>query len=294
MKPMSLFFLLVVGVAATARAGLQQVSFYEMDGPAGMPSTPSQGPSMGQQPFPVQTEPDFTPSQTNTNQLNTLLTFETTPDMCAAGEGYFSIDLQYEKFPGKVSNFRYQLQGQYAFTDQIAAGAYIPGITAELSSTHSGLGDITFYGQYKLDQWISPQVVDVTAQLDMVLPTGNRGEMRDTGKFGVRPLILAYKDFGQHGPGIIGAYGLFGFTLTTNSDVRIALAATYQIDRLTSILEFYDQTGSHTGGPQVLITPGLSYRGISPWELSVGVPLGLNKGSPDWGVIIKLTYAFPN
>ena len=250
--------------------------------------------SLGHQPFDVQKEPDLTPSQTNSNQLNQLFESETTPDICAAGEGYLSADFSYANFPKSVRVYRYQLQGQYGFTDQIAAGAFIPGITTKLSTTSTGLGDITLYAQYKMDQFINPEIVDVTLQLDMILPTGDRSVLRDTGKFGVRPFVLAYKDFGTHGPGIIGAYGSFGFTITTNSDVRVALAATYQIDRLTGILEFYDQTGSHQGGPQVDITPGIAYRGLSPWEFSVGVPIGINKGSPDWGVICKLTFAFQN
>jgi hypothetical protein len=250
--------------------------------------------SLGQQPFVVEKEPDLTPSQTNTNQLNQLFISETTPDICAAGEEYVTGSFTFLRFRGQDREYRYQLQGQYGFTDQIAAGAYVPGITAKQISTDSGLGDITVYAQYKLDQFINPEIVDMTAQVDMVLPTGNRTELRDTGKFGVRPLILAYKDFGQRGPGILGAYGSFGFTLTTNSDVRLALAATYQLDRLTGILEFYDQTGSHQGGPQVELTPGFAYKGVSPWEFSVGVPIGLNKGSPDWGVVCKLTYVFQN
>jgi len=292
MKPISTFFLIVLGMTAFARADAQ--SFFFDDTPGSPRPVVPEPPSLGQQPFVAEKEPDLTPSQTNTNQLNQLFQFETTPDICAAGEGYVTVDFDFLKFMGQTKEYRYQIQGQYGFTDQIAAGAYVPGITAEVTHTSSGLGDITFYGQYKLDQFINPEVVDMTVQIDMVLPTGDRSAMRDTGKFGIRPLVLAYKDFGQRGPGTLGAYGLFGFTLTTNSDVRIALAGTYQIDRIAGILEFYDQTGSHLGGPQVQITPGFAYRGISPWEFSVGVPIGLNKGSPDWGVICKLTYVFQN
>jgi hypothetical protein len=282
----------ILAVTEPARADFTLITMDDTPGPP-TPVVPVP-PSLGQQPFVTENELDLTPSQSNTNQLNQLLTFETTPDICAQGEGYFSVDFSFLKFPGQTKEYRYQLQGQYGFTDQIAGGAFVPGITSELGTTNSGLGDITLYAQYKFDKFVSPEIVDLTAQVDVVLPTGNRTEMRDTGKFGVRPLILAYKDFGQHGPGILSAYGSFGFTLTTNSDVRLALGTTYQIDRLAAILEFYDQTGSHQGGPQVLITPGLCYRGISPWEISIGAPLGLNRGSPDWGVIAKLTYVFQN
>ena len=292
MRSSLVFFSALLAITTLTRAGFGLITMDDTPGPPA-PVVPVP-PSLGQQPFVTEQELDLTPSQTNTNQLNQLLTFETTPDICAAGEGYLAVDFSFLKFPGQTKEYRYQLQGQYGFTDQIAGGAFVPGITSELGTTNSGLGDITLYAQYKFDKFVSPEIINLTAQLDLVLPTGNRSELRDTGKFGVRPIILAYKDFGQHGPGILGAYASFGFTLTTNSDVRVAIGGTYQIDRLAAILEFYDQTGSHQGGPQVLITPGLSYRGFSPWELSVGVPLGLNNGSPDWGIIAKLTYVFQN
>ena len=250
--------------------------------------------SLGQQPFPTTSEPNLTPSQTNTNQLNQLFQFETTPDICAAGEAYVTANFDYLKFPGTTKEYRYQIQGQYGITDHFAVGGFVPGVTAKGNTTDSGLGDIGLYGQYKLDSVINPETIDLTAQLDVILPTGNRTELRDTGKFGVRPLILAYKDFGQHGPGDLGFYGVVGFTITTDSDFRVGVAATYQINDFVGIFEFFDQTGTNQGRPLVQVTPGVSYRGLVPWEISIGVPIGINSGDPDWGIIFKLTYAFQN
>ncbi len=247
---------------------------------------------MGQQPFNPVNEADQTPSQTNSNQLNQLFQFETTPDICAAGEAYVTGNFDFIKYPGTTKVYRYQLQGQYGITDQIAVGAFVPLISSKTRGTHFGLGDIGIYGQYKLDKIINPEVITVTGQLDVILPSGDRTELRDTGKFGVRPLILAYKDFGQRGPGDLGIYGLFGFTITTNSDVRFDLAATYQINDLVGVVEFDSQAGDKQGRPLVQFTPGLVYRGIGPWEIAVGVPIGVNSGTPDWSLNVKLTYAF--
>jgi hypothetical protein len=293
-----LIFLCLVLVGAPALAQ-NSISFFDDNPPGNAPANPAVNPpapapaSLGQQPFPAAVPEDLTPSQTNTNQLNQLFEFETTPDICAAGEAYVTADFNFLKFPGSEKQYRYQLQGQYAFTDQIAVGGFVPGITTAdlLNHTYTGLGDITLYGQYKLDQFINPEVVNLTVQLDMILPTGDVTQMRDTGKFGVRPLLLAYKDFGQHGPGYFGVYGLIGFTVTTNSDFRIGAAATYQINDWVGIFEFYDQDGIH-GHPEVLLTPGITYRGLSQWELSVGVPVGVTTGTPDWGIIAKVTYVF--
>ena len=246
------------------------------------------------QPLPTEEPVDQTPSQTNTNQFNQLFQFETTPDLCAAGEGYLSGQFNYLKFPGDVRQYRYQIQGQYGITDQIAAGAFIPVIHSEFNGKHTDLGDVGIYGQYKFDRLVNPEIVDVTAQLDLILPTGSSTDLRDTGHFGIRPLLMAYKDFGQRGPGTLGTYGLIGFTGTTNSDFRVGLAATYEIHRLAGVLEFFDTTGNHLGRPLVVITPGLVYRGIGPFELAAGIPLGVNNGSPHWGVTFKLTYAFQN
>ena len=244
----------------------------------------------------VQTPLQTTASQLTSNQLDQLFSFETTPDKNAAREGYLTAEFSFEKFPGSRRQYRETLQGEYGITDQWAAGAFIPVGTTELDRTHTGVGDITFFGQYKFDKFINPDVVNVTAQLDVVLPTGNRTEGLDTGKFGVRPLVLAYKDFGPIGDGELGAYGVFGGTLTTDSDLRAGVAVTYEIDRIAGIVEVFDQTGdrdfSGGGKPFLTVTPGFSFRQIDPLELVVGFPLGLTENSPHWGVNVKLTYAF--
>jgi hypothetical protein len=248
--------------------------------------------SRGQQPFPNVGDVDETPSQMNSTQLNQLFQFETTPDICAAGEAYVTANFDYLKFPGSVKEYRYQVQGQYGLTDQIAVGAYIPVISAKTRGTDTGFGDVGIYGQYKLDKFINPEIIDVTVQADFVLPTGNHTELRDTGHFGFRPLVLAYKDFGIQGPGRLGAYAFFGFTVTTNSDVRFGLAGTYQYNDVVGVLEFYDQAGDNFGRPLVQLTPGIVYRGFHPFEVAVGVPIGVNSGTPDWGINFKLSYVF--
>jgi hypothetical protein len=106
----------------------------------------------------------------------------------------------------------------------------------------------------------------------------------------VRPLLLAYKDF-HAGPGELGVYGLLGVTITTDSDARIGLAGTYEYHRIYGILEFDDITGNQLSGPTVTITPGVAYAAINPWEFALGVPIGLNDKSPQWGIEFKLTYA---
>lgn len=230
-------------------------------------------------------------SQTTSTQLNQLFTFETTPNKSDAGEGYVNGEFRFEDFKGNLRQYFYQLQGQYSLTPQLALGGWVPGYDTHDGGSHSGLGDLTFYGQYNLDQFINPDVVDVTAQVDLVLPTGSIKDHFDTGRFGVRPLLLVYKDF-HAGPGELGVYGLLGCTITTNSDARIGLAGTYEYRQIYGILEFDDLTGNGMSGPQLTITPGLAYAAINPWEFAVGVPVGLNNDSPQWGIELKITYAF--
>lgn len=235
-----------------------------------------------------------TPSQTNTNQLNQLFisdVFSTTPNHNAAGEAWFNGEFRFLKFPGSVKQYLFEVKGAYGITDQLTVGGWIPVYNAKVGSSHTGLGDITIFGQYKLDQLVNPDIVNLTAQLDVFLPTGSRNKLRDQGHFGVRPIIEAFKNFGQVGPGTIGAYGLLGVTITTNPDVRIGLAATYEWEKIVGILEFDDIAGDKRGRPLLLFTPGASYRGINPFEFTAGVPFGLNDGSPDWGIVVKVTYA---
>jgi hypothetical protein len=232
-------------------------------------------------------------SQSSSEQLNQLFLFETTPNKSSAGEAYVNADFNLLGFPHGSKEYRYQLQGQYSFTDQIAVGGFLPYLDNTFTGgSNDGFGDLTFYGQYKLDQLINADIVNLTAQLDIVLPTGDISKGLDTGRFGVRPGILFYKSFGQAGPGIIGTYGTLGFTITTHTDVRLGLAATYQYQKFVGVIEFDDRAGDNFGEPLITFSPGLVYIGNRPWEFAVGVPLGANNASPNWGVVVKLTYAF--
>lgn len=235
-----------------------------------------------------------TPSQTNTNELNQLLNsdvFSTTANHNAAGEAWVNGEFRFLKFPGSVKQYLFEVKGAYAITDQITVGGWVPIYNAKIGTSHTGLGDITFFGQYKLDQLVNPDIVNLSAQLDVFLPTGSRNKLRDTGHFGVRPNFQAFKNFGLLGPGSVGAYAVFGFTLTTNPDVRIGVAGTYEWMNIVGILEFDTIAGDKHGRPTVTLTPGVAYRGLRPFEFAAGIPLGLNDGSPDWGVVLKATWA---
>jgi hypothetical protein len=236
-----------------------------------------------------------TPSQTNSNQLNQLINsdvFSTTANHNAAGEAWVNGEFRFLKFPGDTKQYLFEVKGAYAFTDQITVGGWIPIYNTKLNDdSHTGLGDLTIFGQYKLDQLVNPDIINLSAQLDVLLGTGSRTHLQDTGHFGVRPAIQAYKNFGQVGPGSIGAYGVMAVTITTNSDFRFGLAGTYEWEKIVGILEFDDVTGDKHGRPTVTISPGVAYRGLNQWEFLVGVPLGVNEGSPDWGIVAKVTWA---
>ena len=260
--------------------------------------------SLGQQPVQVEAPVPPAPPQEDRHQLNQLFQFEATPDVCAAGEAYVSGQGNYfDDFPGaggldpfgyslKGQEVRLQVQGQYGITDQIAVGGYLPFIDNLKSGASTGLGDIGLYAQYKLDRVIDPQVVDVTAQLDVLVPSGDYNGFRDNGQVGVRPLALAYKDFGRHGPGVAGAYGLLGFTAAGRCDLRIGLAGTYEFGPVTGVLELFGVHGFGSARRSGFFTPGVVYRGVDSFEFALGVPLGISNTSPDWGVTFKVTYAF--
>jgi hypothetical protein len=247
-----------------------------------------------------------TTSLSTSNSLNQLPFFENTPNTQAAGEAQVSAGfrlLDFGKPEDHLKQYQFTVQGQYSFTNQLLVGGQwgvehddrdetknsVGQIVSGGSST--GVNDLIVYTQYKLDQFISHDIIDLTAQLDVILPLGKASEERGLGHFGVRPVILAFKDF-PAGPGTIGAYGFLGTTLTTHVDVIFGGAATYEWKKIVGILEFDDQAGEKQGEPLVVLTPGVAYRGIEPWEFEIGVPFGLNDASPDWGFIAKATWAF--
>ena len=184
-------------------------------------------------------------------------------------------------------------------TDQIAVGGYVPGIINKGTGYYAGVsnggtGDVVVYAQYKVDKLIDPRLFSLTGHVSVELPTGDQDQSRDRDKFGVRPLALAYKDFGRVGPGRLGAYGLLGFTITDDAHVRWGLAATYECERCVGVLELTGNDGSDHYGNVALFTPGLVYRGFHQFELAVGIPIGLTNDSPDVGVTAKVTYALPD
>lgn len=241
--------------------------------------------------WPVEQRPAV--SQFSSTQLNQLFLFENTPNKSAAGEGYVSGHFSFMDFPHRISTERYEVQGEYAFSDQFAVGGIIPIIHNNIPGNSStGFGDITPYIQAKLDSVIPHDIADVSFQFDVVLPTGDKGDRRDFGRFGVRPWIQAYKDFGAVGPGHFGAYGEMGFTLIDHSDFRWGLAAQYEYEKAVyGILEFYNQTGGYLGRPLVNLTPGVVIR-PGPFEFGIGLPFGLNDGSPRWGIVVRATWGW--
>ena len=189
---------------------------------------------------------------------------------------------------------RFQLQGQYGITDRLAVGSYVPVVYSpdDDDGNEVTTGDVGIYAQYKLDQLVPRRLLDLTAQLDLVLPTGKPSGLGDAGRIGARLAVLAYKDFGQLGPGVLGAYGFAAFTARRGPDASGGLAATYEFSNgLAAVAELTEVDASDFSSV-ALFTPGVIYRGLRPFELALGVPLGLSSGAPDWGVTFKLTYAF--
>ena len=266
--------------------------------------TPAGPASLGQQPTSAAVPAgDATPSQANTHQFDQLFQLENTPDTCAAGEGFITGRFEYlDHDPGSAGigngyrapgqQYRFDVQGQYGATDQIAFGGFVPVVVN--SDNGYGFGDVGIYGQYKFDRLITRRLFDLTAQLDLITPTGNAGRLRDTGHIGVRPLALAYKDFGDLGPGRLGAYGLLGFNLAPHPDFRIGAAATYEFaGHVAAALEVTDTEASGPNQTLAFVTPGVLYRGLRGFELAAGVPIGLGHESPDFGINLRATYAFP-
>lgn len=233
-----------------------------------------------------------TATQFTSTQLNQLFLFENTPDKSAQGEGYVTGFFEYTNYH-HFSQERYQVQAEYGVTDVFAIGGFVPIIHNDIpGNSSSGFGDVTPYVHVKLDQLVPPDIINLSFQFDVVLPTGDKGDFRDEGRLGVRPWLQAYKDFGAAGPGHFGAYGEAGFTLTDLSDFRWGFALQYEYQKtFYGVLEFYNQMAGNLSRPLVVLTPGGAFR-TGPFEFALGLPIGLNKASPNFGVLLRATYAW--
>ncbi len=195
---------------------------------------------------------------------------------------------------------------EYGITDRIEAEVEASYLSVHRDGSHShGPDDVELGLHYAL----RPEVTEVAVTLgaELGLPTGDEARglgsgRTEVGLLGSAGLALGRAELHVTGrldiedevePGLSAAAvlprGAFRFTLEAN-----ALQGEGQEPGRTADPGAPATLGGETGGEGlwVVVTPGLFHRLGGEVEYGVGVPIGLTRAAPDWGVIARVTIGF--
>ena len=196
-----------------------------------------------------------------------------------------------------AEDWRIPLSIQFGITDRVEAEVdaiylSIPGD----GSTNRGPGDMDPGLHYALRPDV--EKVSLTVGVDVGLPTGNKAKDLGSGQvdvelFGITGMKVCQGELHVTGvldvgdkvePGLdIGlAYPLGGLRLTLETNVVV------DPERPGELAVSQDK-GENVW---VIVTPGLFHRASPEIEYGIGVPIGLTRSSPDWGLIGRLTIEF--
>ncbi len=231
-------------------------------------------------------------------------------------EEFLTVEPSYVESRGEVqlgSAFDYRRPGsdwrvpvlvEYGITDRIEAeleGSYlsIPGV----ASRNRGLGDVDLGLHYALRPDV--EQVAVTLGVDIGLPTGDEAKGLGSGQTDAEFLGIVGTRLGRgelHVAGMLEVGGeaepaLSAGAVAPRGDLRFTLEANVLRNKERSTLvaqELVEGQGEGTESEHlwVVLTPGLFHRPRPEIEYGLGVPIGLTRAAPDWGIIGRLTIEF--
>ncbi len=215
----------------------------------------------------------------------------------AKGELQLGSAFDYRKPAGDL---RFPVLAEYGITDRIQAEVEASYLSVSGGATRNrGQGDLELGLHYAL----RPEVEEVAVTLGagVSLPTGEASKGLGTGETGVELLGIAGLRLGAaelHVAGMLefehevepalnaaAVYPLADFRFTLESNLlRGGQRTRIGEQDLTDVPE---QPGSEN--LWLVVTPGLFHRPRQEIEYGIGLPIGLTRAAPDWGVIGRVT-----
>ena len=210
------------------------------------------------------------------------------------GETEFSSAFDYRKPAGDWS---VPILVEYGITDRIEAEietSYL-SISGD-GSRNRGPGDVELGVHYALRPDVDK--VAVTLGADVGLPTGDEVRGLGSGKAGVEFFAIAGLKRGRaelHVTGMLEVGeevepGLNAAAVYPHGDLRFTLEANV----LPGALKTGEEPDEEKGNEDlwVVVTPGLFHRPSPEVEYGIGVPIGLTRAAPEWGIIGRMTIEF--
>jgi hypothetical protein len=210
------------------------------------------------------------------------------------GETEFSSAFDYRKPRGDWS---VPILVEYGITDRIEAEVEarylsVPGD----GSRNRGPGDVELGLHYALRPDVDK--VAVTLGADVGLPTGDEARGLGSGQAGVEFFAIAGLKRGRAELHVTGM-----LEIGEEAEPELNAAAVYPHGDLRFTLEANVLSGASKYGEEpdeergnenlwVVLTPGLFHRPSPEIEYGIGVPIGLTRTAPEWGIIGRMTIEF--
>jgi hypothetical protein len=219
------------------------------------------------------------------------------------GEIEFSSAFDYRKPAGDWS---VPVLVEYGITDRLEAEVEASYLSVPVDgSRNRGPGDVELGLHYALRPDVDK--VAVTLGADVGLPTGDEARGLGSGRtdvefFAIAGLKLARAEL--HVTGMLGVeeeveLGLNAAAVYPRGDLRFTLESNVHRGAKRTGERIVGQELAETLGEEggdedlwVVVTPGLFHRPSPEIEYGIGVPIGLTRAAPGWGIIGRMTIEF--
>ncbi len=219
-----------------------------------------------------------------------ILTEETLPN--SKGGVSLRLTTDYRRSGGEAEGVLPKVELFYGLADRWGAELSLPlAYRRGDDRTRYGLGDASLGLKYLTVKHSSvsfwPAVV---VGLEATFPTGDDDRELGEGAFEVEPFVALLRDFGR-----FSLQGNFGWSKALNRghDDRFTYSWALALPLIARAVHVLAEINGDWGRePQSAAAPGIKYN-LSP-EMFVGaaVPLGLNRHTPDWGIVTQFQIGF--
>lgn len=177
---------------------------------------------------------------------------------------------------------------ELGITDWLQVGVEVPyrwidGKEGE--EDEDGLRDV---GVSVLCVLLNDDALILSGAVEVNFPSGDEDKELGEGKIEVEPMLLGAARFDG-----IELYGGVGGEITDEDEVfTYSAGLVAALGPVVGLLEVSGESGAEGGGDEAVIAPGLAVEVMDDVELLIGVPIGLNDDSPDWGATFRVTAEF--
>jgi hypothetical protein len=216
-----------------------------------------------------------------------IITEETMPN--EPGELTLRVTTEYAKRGSEVFGLLPNVQVFYGLADRLGAELSVPLAYHSGERTDYGIGDVSVALKYLVVKPVRnwPAVV---VGLEAGFPTGSQSRELGEGAFELTPFVALLKDFGP-----FTLQGNFGWSKQVSAELQDrfvynwALAMSMWKRKAHLLAEINGDLGRDQ---RTAFTPGIKYNFTDEMFVALAVPIGLNRNTPDWGVVTQFQIGF--